>query len=74
MVKLNDKVNFIDERGNEFNGFVQKIHGKTVDIQVCRKIGSMQMYLKVPTPNAKKTNKPFYTEITARKETPKKKE
>ena len=75
MVKPQDKVDFVDEIGKKYTGFVQKVHNKdTVDIQVSRKMGSTQMYLRVPTPNVKKTNKPYYTELSTKKETPKIKE
>ena len=76
MIKLQDSVKFVDDMGKSFNGIVIGINSnKTVDIRVRRKIGfEPQIFLKVPTPNKKKTNKPYYIEPSVKKETPKKKE
>lgn len=72
MVKLQDKVKFVDDMGKSFTGTVVRVNPNgTLDIKVRRKIGfEPQVFLKVPTPNKKKTNKPYYIEPS----TPKKKE
>lgn len=73
MVTLQDKVNFVDECGKKYIGFVEKVHSKDiVDISVSKKIGSKQTYLKVS--NAKKSKNPHYTELSGKKEISKKKD
>jgi len=75
MVKPQDKVKFVDDMGKSFTGTVVKdnLNG-TLDIKVKRKIGfEPQVFLKVSTPNKKKDNKPYYTELSPKKETAKKK-
>jgi len=77
MVKLQDQVNFVDDVGKSFIGTVVEVNPNgTINVKVKRKIGfEAQVFLNVPTPNAKKDNKPHYTELSAtKKETPKKKE
>lgn len=70
-----EKVEFVDDMGKSFTGIVVKVNpDKTLDIKVKRKIGfEPQVFLKVPTPNKKKDNKPYYTGLSVKKETPKKK-
>ncbi len=68
MVKLQDKVKFVDDMGKSFIGTVVRVNHptKTVDIKVKRKIGNEpQIFLRVPIANKKKTNKPFYTESSS---------
>ena len=75
-MKPQDSVKFVDDMGKSFTGTVVKVYPKgTLDIKVKRKIGNEpQIFMKVPTPNQKKTNKPYYIEPSVNKETPKKKE
>jgi len=76
MVKLQEKVKFVDDMEKSFTGTVVKVNPNgTLDIKVKRKIGfEPQIFLKVSTPNKKKDNKPYYTELSTKKKTPKKKE
>ncbi len=76
MVKLEDKINFIDDFERSFTGIVVKIHpNDTLDIKVRRKIGhEPQIFLKVPKEIKDQKNKPKPRYIEIKKETPKKKE
>lgn len=74
MIKLQDKVKFIDDIGKSFTGTVVKVNPNgTLDIKVRRKIGfEPQIFLKVPKEikDQKHKPKPRYIELS----TPKKKE
>ena len=78
MVKLQEKVEFVDDMGKSFTGTVVKDnHNGTVDIKVKRKIGfGPQIFMRVPKEIKDKKNKskPHYMELLTKKETPKKKE
>lgn len=77
MVKLQDKVKFVDDMGKSFTGTIVKINSnKTVDIKVKRKTGfEPQVFMRVPKEinNQKNKPKPRYIELSPKKETPKKK-
>lgn len=73
MVKLQDKVKFIDDFGKSFTGIVIKIYPKDVlDIKVRRKIGhEPQLFLRVPKEIKDQKNQPKPRYIDS-KSTPKK--
>jgi len=77
MVKLQEKVKFVDDMGKSFIGIVVKDNPNgTLDIKVKRKIGfESQVFMRVPKEikDQKNKPKPRYTELLTKKETPKKK-
>ena len=73
MVKLQDKVKFVDDSGKSFTGIIVKVNSdKTLDIKVKRKISNEpQVFMNVPKEikDQKNKPKPRYIELS----TPKKK-
>lgn len=77
MVKLLEKVKFVDDMEKSFIGIVVKDnHNETLDIKVKRKTGfESQVFMSVPKEIKDQKNKPNprYTELSIKKETSKKK-
>ena len=73
MVKLQEKVKFVDDSGKSFTGIIVKVNSdKTLDIKVKRKIGNEpQIFMKVPKEikDQKNKPKPRYIEIKEEKKT-----
>ena len=74
MIKLQDKVKFIDDFERSFTGIVVKLYPNDIlDIKVRRKIGhEPQIFLRVPKEVKDQKNKPIPRYITL--PTPKEKE
>ena len=77
-MKLQEKVNFIDNVGTSFTGIVVKANlDGTLDIKVKRRIAfEPQVFVRVPKEIKDQKNKPRprYTEVSVKKEISKKKE